>query len=429
MENVLEKIEVNVSRVEPQRKTGSARRLTGNSATTSENGSEANASFRRLLNTLGMDAVPPDGRLLKPDEMFDDPRHPAAVRPSQRFDADSRGSQRFGEQVSAANGLEEPHSGNGPVELSRSPVRAGSAGEKGSHGPDAHVLQSARGDTAVPKAKELANPATTVNNILRAENRVASTRSGFDNPVGRAEESSADGNQFSSVSGTALKFGEIQPGGGLAERLARVLNEPVPDVQRIAGGRAVEISSRELQPSIVRPPSTTPAGKPSPKSASGPPVRPPSESGEAREFEKLVRSIRLRLGETWSSARIRLNPPELGRMIVDVRMNQGALEIDVRTESQAGRAIMQERAAGLRTALEAHGIPVDRFDVQMEMQHDHGYSSGRDQEGAGKPGRRNAGDLRFPSRPFGIGHDPIPAGANGLNAAGGSRQRRLDIRV
>ena len=80
-------------------------------------------------------------------------------------------------------------------------------------------------------------------------------------------------------------------------------------------------------------------------------------------FDQLIRSIRLSAGARHSSARMRLHPPELGCLRVDLRIVGERIEIDVRTETASARDLIHERAAQLTAALERHGIHVDRFDV------------------------------------------------------------------
>ena len=83
-------------------------------------------------------------------------------------------------------------------------------------------------------------------------------------------------------------------------------------------------------------------------------------------FDELVRSIRLRSGVGESSARIQLNPPELGRLDVDVKLVDERIEIVIRTESQAARHLVQSRGMALTHALEQQGIVVERFDVATD---------------------------------------------------------------
>ncbi len=94
-------------------------------------------------------------------------------------------------------------------------------------------------------------------------------------------------------------------------------------------------------------------------------------AGEASPFDKLVRSIRMQGGAKYSSATIRLDPPDLGRMRVDVRMSGDELQISVRTESQEAKQLLMGRVADLRAALEQAGIQIDRYDVSADFDASH----------------------------------------------------------
>ena len=84
------------------------------------------------------------------------------------------------------------------------------------------------------------------------------------------------------------------------------------------------------------------------------------------DFDRLVRSVRMKIGPRQSSARLHLEPPQLGRVQVDVRMKGGQLEIGVRTETIDARNLLAQRAAALRSALEHCGIHVERFEIIVD---------------------------------------------------------------
>lgn len=93
-----------------------------------------------------------------------------------------------------------------------------------------------------------------------------------------------------------------------------------------------------------------------------------ADSTNRSVFDGLVRSIRIRSGVRESSAKIQLNPPELGRLNVDVKLVDDRIEIVVKTQSSAARHLVQSRAIALTRALEQQGIVVERFDVVTDSQ-------------------------------------------------------------
>ncbi len=105
------------------------------------------------------------------------------------------------------------------------------------------------------------------------------------------------------------------------------------------------------------------------KSSSQESAREGAKLGATRQsvFDELIRSIRLRTGVRQSSARLHLEPPELGRLRVDVKVVGDLLQVGVRTESEAARGLLSGRVADLAAALERHGIHVENFEVTSDL--------------------------------------------------------------
>jgi len=91
-------------------------------------------------------------------------------------------------------------------------------------------------------------------------------------------------------------------------------------------------------------------------------------SARRTEFAKLMRNVRLNVGQRQSSATIQMNPPQLGRMKIDVRMTDQRLSVQVETHTIEGRTLMTERASELIDALRAGGIEVERFEITAAAQ-------------------------------------------------------------
>lgn len=117
-----------------------------------------------------------------------------------------------------------------------------------------------------------------------------------------------------------------------------------------------------------RPPANTATKSKPDSSAAGEASKPPATESDSdvTPFERLVRSLRMQVGERYSTARMRLNPPELGEMRVDVHLRGDEVELEVRTTDEAARRIVAGRAEELRSALEQGGVTVRRFDVLVD---------------------------------------------------------------
>ena len=151
-------------------------------------------------------------------------------------------------------------------------------------------------------------------------------------------------------------------------------------------------------------------------------------------FDELVRSIRLFSGSRRSTARIRLDPPELGRIRVDLQMINSELQISVLTDSAEAKAILKERADLLRIALEHYGIHIERFAIDTVADTERLFDASWDQENDASLASF-AGTRREPGQAFeAASHaravdaaeavDPDPAADES-----GAGERRLDIRI
>ena len=72
--------------------------------------------------------------------------------------------------------------------------------------------------------------------------------------------------------------------------------------------------------------------------------------------------------ERGGEIRLRLSPPELGSLRLDVRIQDGALIARLETETAAAKTVLIENLPALRDRLAEQGIRIERFDVDL-MQH------------------------------------------------------------
>lgn len=86
---------------------------------------------------------------------------------------------------------------------------------------------------------------------------------------------------------------------------------------------------------------------------------------EAEGIEKLARVIRTSSKDGQSKMVLRLDPPELGQVRIDARMQDGALTVRMEAQTQAGHDALKGRLSELRGALEQQGIHVQQVDVDL----------------------------------------------------------------
>ncbi len=149
-------------------------------------------------------------------------------------------------------------------------------------------------------------------------------------------------------------------------------------------------------------------------------------------FDRLVRSIRLSAGTRRSSATLQLDPPELGRLHVGIRMEGDRVRIEVRTETTAARDLVQQRAVLLTTALERQGIHVEHFEVSADLS-DGSSTDSSDGGGAEVPARNGHRAMHYGSPTPAVAPAPDDADwildQRKLTDVGAAAETRLDIRV
>jgi len=177
------------------------------------------------------------------------------------------------------------------------------------------------------------------------------------------------------------------------------------------------------------------------KSATPSEAPPKQEATRESSFARMVRSLRISPGSRNSSATIRLEPQRLGRMDIHVKLSGDRISIEVRTETTEARELIASRAVELRSALEQHGLRIERFDVRVDLRDATAAerplgpkADDRDESGSSKRGsRRDAVE----SSSTAVDRAPIPIEAEVVEGddavASGevaiTHRRHVDIRV
>lgn len=191
----------------------------------------------------------------------------------------------------------------------------------------------------------------------RADN-VAAPRSGADSPALGAIGNPSPGPIPTAAPRAVIGAAVAQPSDAtVARQFAQLLNSRFQALDGLRSGSPVVLARGE-----TRAASAGAAG------AAGKAVTAPAQAADSPDparvaFEKLVRAIRLNIGSRQSSATIRLHPPELGRVRVDVKMADSHVDLRVEVETPAARKIMASRLEALRAALTDHGLIPERVDL------------------------------------------------------------------
>lgn len=186
-------------------------------------------------------------------------------------------------------------------------------------------------------------------------------------------------------------------GGRLGTPAAEVARALAEGPARVSGARSTGDSARVAVASPAdqkarnqaRKPAQQEAARHTPQHNDRSP-RAERKSVEAPQFDRIVKAMRLKAGAQRTTARMLLDPPDLGRVTVQVRMEKNALTVDVATQSNEARELLMERIAHLKAALESHGIHVERFEVYEESQRPESLQESEDNRPG--EGERNSDD-------------------------------------
>ena len=129
------------------------------------------------------------------------------------------------------------------------------------------------------------------------------------------------------------------------------------------------------------------------------------------------------VGDRGGTVRLRLSPPELGAVKVEVNVRNGVMNAHLETETSAARSLLLDNLPALRDRLAQQQIKVERFDVDLA-----GQSSGGTPQGANQQARQQ-------SQPYSAARQNRPGGqqavdsASALPAVRTAAQGRFDVTI
>ena len=98
--------------------------------------------------------------------------------------------------------------------------------------------------------------------------------------------------------------------------------------------------------------------------ARGPETSGPDQAGRVRFVQRVARAFET-MGERGGSVRLRLHPPELGSLRLEVTVRNGTMTARLEVENANARATLLDNLPALRDRLAQQDIRVDRFDVDL----------------------------------------------------------------
>ena len=85
-------------------------------------------------------------------------------------------------------------------------------------------------------------------------------------------------------------------------------------------------------------------------------------------MERFIGRVAKALGaaqQRGQALQVRLSPPELGHLRIELTIQQGVLSASLETETTAARNVLLDNLPALRDRLAEQGIRVERFDVDV----------------------------------------------------------------
>ncbi|MBN1766796.1 MAG: flagellar hook-length control protein FliK [Sedimentisphaerales bacterium] len=96
--------------------------------------------------------------------------------------------------------------------------------------------------------------------------------------------------------------------------------------------------------------------------------------------DRIVKAARTTISRGVSTIQLRLDPPELGTLRIEIRHSSAGLTLQLQASSQKAQELLQQQSGHLRTALEAQGFQNTQIEVQLRLNLQNGqHTSGSEQ--------------------------------------------------
>ncbi|MFA5865091.1 MAG: flagellar hook-length control protein FliK [Phycisphaerae bacterium] len=146
---------------------------------------------------------------------------------------------------------------------------------------------------------------------------------------------------------------------GLAEHFIRLLTDQFEQIKNSPSPRA----DNSNQTAILQPISPNASESQAKISTPATPQTQVSGDDAAESMNRIVQVIRSNLGRRQSQMTVQLDPPELGKLRIDVKLIDNNLQMSITTETNDARQIILDRMDTLRANLERGGINMSKFEV------------------------------------------------------------------
>jgi hypothetical protein len=113
-----------------------------------------------------------------------------------------------------------------------------------------------------------------------------------------------------------------------------------------------------------------------------------SQQTDAANVSRVSRALANAVNQKGGTITIRMMPPELGQVKVDIQMQGGKVSASFQTEHQSVQTLMNRELSQLRQALERQGLTVEKLEVtHRSANSSNANASGQDQQQSPSDGR------------------------------------------
>lgn len=153
---------------------------------------------------------------------------------------------------------------------------------------------------------------------------------------------------------------------GLAEHFVRLLTDQFDQLEKSTSKKSESASTDTTATtptlSLGSPQAETSKTLPDLAFPAATPTQTPEDQA-AENISKIMHIVRSNLGRRQSQLTVRLDPPELGKMQVDVKVIDNTLQLAIVTDTAEAKQMLASRMETLRTSLEQNGINLSRFEI------------------------------------------------------------------
>jgi flagellar hook-length control protein FliK len=268
----------------------------------------------------------------------------------------------------------------------RAVVQAVTAKSGGSDSPDVNETDAADGtesastDETGDEGAEAADPATAHADVAKPDPTAAGARATGPKLgaalAGRPDNDLSGGaaagiySDAASASSSAGQPGAA-PAAGVSDAIAQLSDAAFPEPPDAASAKPVSrVTLDPADPSLAQPADGAPSKSAgNERTAAVPPPPAPEAPPEARFAEvnhaKIVTGIHGELLPNGGAMHLRLDPPELGDLLVSVQMRDGVMTAAFQTSNDEATRLLSHSLGDLKATLEAQGVTVERLHVQQ----------------------------------------------------------------